>query len=154
MSLQANLVDSEEGLASIIREARTVAVVGIKDGSDDEHAPAFTIPRVLQHRGLRVIPVNPRLQEALGEPAYPDLASVPEPFDVVQIFRRAEHVPAIADEILALPAARRPGVVWMQTGISHAGAAERLASVGIKVVQNHCMKVFAMRYRDMTYPTV
>jgi predicted CoA-binding protein len=154
MSLQANLVDSEEGLATIIRDARTVAVIGIKDGRDDEHAPAFTIPRVLQHRGLRIIPVNPQLEEVLGERAYPNLAAIPEPFDVAQIFRRAEHVPAIADEILALPAARRPRVVWMQTGISHAAAADRLASAGMLVVQNHCMKIFAMRYRDMTYPTI
>ena len=146
--MHPNLVDSEAGLAAIIRQAHTVAVVGIKDGHDDPHAPAFTIPHALQGFGMRVIPVNPLITEALGERAYPDLASVPEPFDVVEIFRASEHVPEVADQNLALPPARRPRVVWMQTGISHAAAAERLARAGMLVVQNHCMKVLATRFRD------
>ena len=146
--MHPTLIDSEAGLAAIVRAARTVAVVGMKDGHDDAGAPAYTIPRALQALGLRIIPVNPRIEAALGERAYPDLASVPEPFDVVDIFRASEHIPEVADEILALPAARRPRMVWMQTGITHAAAAERLARAGMLVVQNHCMKVLSQRYRN------
>ena len=89
-SMRENLIDAEEDLARIVREARTVAVVGMKDGSDAD-APAFTIPKALKARGLRIIPVNPMIQAALGMTAYKDLASVPEAFDVVDVFRRSEN---------------------------------------------------------------
>jgi predicted CoA-binding protein len=101
-SMRENLIDKEEDLARIVRDARTVAVVGMKDGSD-EHAPAFAIPKALKARGLRVIPVNPMIQSSLGMTAYKDLASVPEAFDIVDVFRRSEKIPELVDEILALP---------------------------------------------------
>lgn len=139
-------IESEEDLAAIVRAARTVAVVGIKDGSDPE-APAFTIPRRLQTRGLKIIPVNPTLTEALGERAHPNLAAIPEPFDVVDVFRRPDAVGALADEILALPTEKRPQVVWMQTGIRNDAAAARLHEAGITVVMDRCLGVYASRYR-------
>lgn len=151
--MRENLIDKEEDLARIVRDARTVAVVGMKDGSD-EHAPAFAIPKALKARGLRVIPVNPMIQSALGMTAYPDLASVPEAFDVVDVFRRSEKVGELADEILALPIGKRPRVVWMQTGIRNEAAAARLAEAGIQVVQDHCMKVYSERYRELRVPTL
>jgi predicted CoA-binding protein len=144
-SLYSNLVESEEGLAAIVRQARVVAVVGMKD-ERNRHAPAFFVPETLRALGLRVIPVNPKIEEALGERAYPDLASVPERFDVVDIFRRPQYVPDVAYQVLALPSERRPRVVWMQTGIRHPQAAERLAAAGILVVQDQCIKVVATRY--------
>ncbi len=148
-----NLIDQEEELARIVRDARTVAVVGMKDGSD-EHAPAFAIPKALKARGLRVIPVNPMIQQSLGMKAYPDLASVPEPFDVVDVFRRSEKIGELVDEILALPREKRPRVVWLQTGIRNDVAAARLAEAGIQVVQDHCMKVYSERYRELRVPTL
>ena len=151
--MRENLIDREEDLARIVRSARTVAVVGMKDGSDPV-APAFLIPKALKARGLRVIPVNPMIQASLGVTAYKDLASVPEAFDIVDVFRRSEHIGELADEILALPPARRPRVVWMQTGIRNDVAAAKLAEAGIQVVQDHCMKVYSERYREHRTPTL
>jgi predicted CoA-binding protein len=145
--MSSNIVESEEELARIVREGKTVAVWGMRDGKDDEHAPAFAIPKVLKQLGWRVIPVNPRISEALGERAYADLASVPEPFDVVDVFRRSEAVGEVADQVLALPPERRPRVFWMQTGIKNAEVADRLAKAGIQVVQDRCLKTVSQRYR-------
>ena len=151
--MRENLIDKEEDLAKIVRDARTVAVVGMKDGADP-HAPAFTIPKALKARGLRVIPVNPMIESSLGMTAYKDLASIPEAVDVVDIFRRSEAVAGIVDEILALPPQRRPRVVWMQTGIRNDVAAAKLAEAGIQVVQDHCMKVYSEKYRELRVPTL
>ena len=89
----------------------------------------------LQAQGYRIIPVNPRIEEVLGEKSYPDLASVPEAVDVVDIFRGSEHVPAIVE------AAITKGVraVWMQEGIVHQDAAARAREAGLMVVMDHCM---------------
>jgi hypothetical protein len=146
MKARGRRIESEQDLAAIVRALRTVAVLGMK-GEDRPDEPAFEIPRLLQQRGLRVIPVNPKLDSALGERAWPDLASVPERFDAVDVFRRAEVMPEVADAVLALPAERRPEVVWMQSGIRHEAAAARLAAAGIDVVEDRCLGVYASRYR-------
>lgn len=140
------IVESEDELKSIVLAAEKVAVVGIKDGSDPK-APAYTIPRILQRLGMRIFPVNPKFQTILGEQVYPDLASLPERADIVDLFRRADAIPAHADEILALPPERRPSVVWMQLGIRNDAAAEKLAAAGIRVVQDRCLGVYAAQYR-------
>ncbi|MFN7943268.1 MAG: CoA-binding protein [Thermoanaerobaculia bacterium] len=139
-------IESEEELAAVVRALRVVAVVGMK-GEDRPDEPAFSIPWVVQGKGVRVIPVNPKLAVALGERAYPDLASVPEPFDLVDVFRRSDAIPEVADAVLALPPDRRPRVVWMQSGIRHEAAAERLVAAGIDVVQDRCLGVYVNRYR-------
>jgi predicted CoA-binding protein len=140
------IIQSEEDLARIVRDMRSVAVIGIKDGSDPD-APAFAIPMTLRERGVRVFGVNPGVRVFHGEPVVPDLASVPTRVDVVDVFRRSENIPAHAEEILALPGEMRPGVVWMQTGIRNQKAAERLAAAGIDVVMDRCLGVYASRYR-------
>jgi len=142
---QGRLVQEEEELAAIVRGMRTVAVVGMK-GDDRPEESAVSIPAMLQQRGYRVIPVNPKLASSLGERAWPDLASVPEPFDLVDVFRRPDAIPGLADQILALPPERRPEVVWLQSGIRHDEAAARLAAAGIDVVQDRCLGVYASRY--------
>lgn len=139
-------VTSEPELADLVRGARVAAVVGMVDESKSDR-PAFRIPKTMQERGIRVIPVNPTIAASLGETAYPDLASVPVPFDVVNVFQRSEKIGAVADGILALPPERRPRVVWIQTGIRNDEAAARLAAAGIRVVQDHCLGVYAARYR-------
>lgn len=146
MSAAIEITD-ENALADIVRDARTVAVVGMVDESRADR-PAFAIPKILQERGLRVIPVNPTIESSLGEKAYADLASVPTPYDVVDVFQRSEKVGPIADAILALPKERRPKVVWIQTGIRNDEAAARLAAQGIQVVQDRCLGVYATRYRE------
>ena len=146
MSDPGRIVDDEEDLAEIVREAKVVAVVGMK-GEDQADEPAHEIPQRLQSLGVRVIPVNPKLSAALGEKAYPALAVVPDRFDLVDVFRRSEAIPGVAEEVLALPADRRPAVVWLQSGIRHDDAAARLAAAGIDVVQDRCLGVYAGRYR-------
>jgi len=142
-------LEDETELAEIVRSAHTVAVVGLRD-ADAGQVPAHEIPKLLQTLGLDIVPVNPKLTQALGVPAYPDLAAMAAAngrVDVVDVFRRAEAVPGIADEILALPVEQRPTVFWMQTGIHHDDAAARLAAAGIRVVQDRCLCVYAQRYR-------
>ena len=138
-------LEREEDLAAIVRAARVVAVVGMKDDTRAGQA-ALEIPRMLVARGMAVIPVNPTIGSSLGRPSYARLADVPVAFDVVDVFRRSERIPALADEILALPVERRPAVVWLQSGIRHDEAAARLEAAGIRVVQDACLGVIAARY--------
>src|SRR5512143_916244 len=138
-------LESEEELAAVVRSMRTIAVVGMK-GEDRPEEPAFEIPQRLQRLGFRVLPVNPKLETALGERAAPDLASVAEAFDVVDVFRRPEAIPEVAEAVLALPAERRPRVVWLQSGIRNEAAARRLTAAGIDVVEDRCLGVYAGRY--------
>ena len=132
----ANLIDDDAGLTRILREARTVAVLGAKA---QRAQPAHYVPAYLAHQGYRVLPVNPTLVgiEILGEPVVATLADLPGPVDVIEVFRRPEYLPGHAAEILALP--WRPAVVWFQLGIRNDTAAERLARAGIRVVQDRCM---------------
>ncbi len=137
---------TEEELARIVRHASTVAVVGMKDDSRP-FEPAFAIPRICHDLGMRILPVNPTIEAALGVPSYDRLADVPVPFDLVDVFRRSERIPGLAEEILVLPPDRKPAVVWLQSGIRHDAAAARLEAAGIRVVQDACLGVYAQRYR-------
>src|SRR5690606_16717854 len=110
--------------------------------SDDPEKPSHRVPAYLQSQGYRVIPVNPRLETGLGETAYASLADVPEPIDVVQIFRRSDQVGPIVDEAIAVGAK----AVWMQIGIADEEAAARARAAGLDVVMNQCMKVQHTRW--------
>lgn len=140
------MLTSEDDLAAVVRDARVVAVIGMKDRRAADE-PAYGIPEIVQARGIRVIPVNPKIESALGEQAYATIGDVPDAFDLVNVFRRAANVPAHVEEILALPAARRPRVVWMQTGITNDAAAGELTRAGIDVVMDRCLGVYVSRYR-------
>lgn len=131
-----NLVDDDAGLARILREARTVAVLGAKD---DAGAPAHYVPAYLAARGYRLRPVSPRLagRRVLGEVVVATLADLAEPVDVIDVFRRPGYLPAHAAEIVRLP--WRPAAVWFQLGIRNDDAAATLAQAGIRVVQDRCM---------------
>lgn len=125
-------------LRDILKRTKTVAVLGV---SANQVRPSFYVARYLKLKGYRVIPVNPGLagQELLGETVYPDLTSIPEDVDMVDIFRRSEAVPAIVDEALA----RWPDLptIWMQIGVQHAEAAATAEARGIDVIQNRCPKI-------------
>jgi len=140
------IVQDEAAIQTIVRDMHTVAVLGIKDGRDPD-APAFTIPTMLVESGVRVIGVNPMVKEALGAPTLPSLADLPAGIDVLDVFRRSDAIPGITDELLALPPAQRPAVVWLQTGIRHDESAHRLAEAGFRVVQDLCLGVYARRVR-------
>jgi hypothetical protein len=134
--VSTHLVDDDAGLTRILREARTVAILGVKA---EPREPAHYVPAYLQARGYRVLPVNPIFagQTILGAPVVGALADLTEPVDVIDVFRRPEYLPGHAREILALP--WRPRAVWFQLGIRHDGAAAELARAGIDVVQDRCM---------------
>jgi predicted CoA-binding protein len=122
----------KETIERILRESHTIAVVGL---SGDPERPSFEVAQYLQERGYRIIPVNPNLQEVLGERAYPDLLSIPEPVDVVDIFRRSEAVPLIVEQAIQIGAK----AIWMQEGVVNEEAAQQAHRSGLLVVMDHCM---------------
>ena len=143
--MNALIVEREDELAGIVRTMRTVAVVGIK-GDDRTDEPAHTIPAMLAAQGREVVGINPTIPAALGRPTLAGVESLPAGIDVLDVFRRSDAIPALADQLLALPAERRPRTVWLQTGIRHDEAAERMAAAGMRVVQDRCLGVYAKRY--------
>ena len=134
--MNAHLVDDDPGLTRILRETRTVAVLGAKAGARE---PAHYVPAYLQQRGYTIVPVNPALagQTLHGATVRARLADLTEPVDLIDVFRRPEFLPGHAHEILAL--SWRPRAVWFQLGIRHDGAAAELARAAIDVVQDRCM---------------
>ncbi len=125
-------IDDLEELRRIYKDTKTIAVVG---ASADPAKPAHTIPRYLQRQGYRIIPVNPRGGELLGERAYAHLSDIREEVDVVNVFRPSAETPAIAREAVQVGAK----VLWLQLGIA-SEEAERIATAGgLKVVMNRCM---------------
>jgi len=126
------------------RTTQVVAVVGMTDGSKPGR-PSFDIPKMVQARGIRVLPVNPLIKEALGEPAVARLADLAVVPDMVNVFRRPEAIPELTDELLALAAEKRPKTVWLQTGISHPESEARLEAAGFKVVSDKCLGVLVAR---------
>jgi uncharacterized protein len=126
--------ECQEEIATILKKTRTIAVVGI---SDKENRDSHKVAKYLKQNGYRMIPVNPKCQEVLGETCYSTLREVPEHIDVVDIFRNLEAIPEIVDEAIAIGA----DCVWMQLGLTHHEAAEKARSAGLQVVMNHCMKI-------------
>ena len=117
----------------VLETCRTVAVVGLSPRPDrDSHGVA----QYLQEQGIRIIPVNPAASEILGERCYPDLASIPEPVDTVDIFRRSEEVPAIVAEAIRIGAR----AVWMQRGVVSHEAASAARDAGLMVVMDECLE--------------
>jgi uncharacterized protein len=119
-------------IPELLAASKTIAVVGL---SSRRSRPSYGVSEYMQSQGYRIIPVNPNETEVLGEKAYPDLGSVPEKIDIVDIFRRPEHVPAIVEAAIRIGAR----AVWMQEGIVHEQAAERARAAGLEVVMDRCI---------------
>ena len=119
-------------ISEILHSARTIAVVGL---SGKRYRPSYGVAEYLKRAGYRIIPVNPMETSVLGEKSYPDLDSVPEPIDLVDIFRRSEYVPDIVE------AAIRKGAkaIWMQESVIHEAAAARAEAAGLAVVMDRCI---------------
>ena len=119
-------------ISELLHTSRTIAVVGL---SGKRYRPSYGVAEYLKRVGYRIIPVNPLETEVLGERAYPDLDSIPEPVDIVDIFRRSEFVPEIVE------AAIRKGakVIWMQEDVIHEAAAARAEAAGLEVVMDRCI---------------
>lgn len=116
----------------ILNTYRTVAVVGLSPKPD---RPSNHVAKYLKEQGYRIIPVNTYGGEILGETCYPDLSSIPEPVDVVDIFRRSEAVPPVVEEAIKIGAK----AVWMQEGVINEEAAARAEEAGLLVVMDRCM---------------
>lgn len=131
-------INDRDEIARVLRTARVIAVVGC---SPNPMRASNSIARYLISSGYDVIPVNPGHGEMLGRPCFPDLASIPKEkvLDVVDVFRRSEHITPVADEAIARG---KVGFFWMQDGIEDAAAADRLAAAGIGVAMDRCI------YRD------
>src|SRR5258708_24500365 len=123
---------SDRELKQLLTDATTIAMVGASANPDKT---SYGIMQKLQHAGYRVIPVNPRETEILGERSYPSLVDIPERIDIIDVFRRAEDTPAIADEAVTIGAK----ALWLQTGIVNEDAAARAAAGGLTVVMDLCI---------------
>ena len=141
-----NLIDSDAELAAILADTKRIAVLGIKTEAQAGQ-PAFYVPEYMAEAGYEILPVPvyyPDVYEILGEPVYRNLSEIPEPVDMVNVFRRPRDIPPHLSDLLAA----KPRVVWMQLGISHDEVAESLARAGIKVVQDRCIMVDHRRLRQ------
>jgi predicted CoA-binding protein len=142
---QDNLVTAQDQIASIVRECRRIAVLGIK--TEAQHgAPAFYVAEYMAHAGYDIVPVPvyfPEATEILGRPVYRTVSAIPERVDMVNVFRRPKDIPPHVADLLNA----RPRVVWFQLGIRHDAAAEALARAGIRVVQDRCLLVEHQRLR-------
>ena len=118
----------------ILETVKTLAVVGL---SSRPSRAGYYVPAYMQQAGYRIIPVNPHLEQALGEKAYPDLLAVPEPVDLVLIFRRSEEVPPVVEQAIEIGAQ----VVWMQVGVVNELAAAKARAAGLAVVMDACIMV-------------
>lgn len=125
---------SPDPIAEILRSAKTIAVVGL---SSDPFRPSHEVAAYLQSVGYRIIPVNPNETEVLGIKAFARLEDIPEPIDIVDVFRRPEDVAPVADSAIAIGAK----VLWLQQGITHPAAAEKAQSAGLTVVEDACLYV-------------
>jgi predicted CoA-binding protein len=129
---------SNDYIAAILRDVKTVAIVG---ASANDVRPSFFVTKYLIDKGYAVFPINPGNagKEILGRMTYARLADVPEPIDMVDVFRASAAVPAIVDEVLRL--SPWPKVIWMQLTVRHDEAAARAEVAGIRVVMNRCPKI-------------
>ncbi|HEX4353019.1 MAG TPA: CoA-binding protein [Polyangiales bacterium] len=133
---------NEPQILDIIRNAKTIAVYGMQD-EKKSNLPAYRIPAQLHARGYQILPINPNIESALGIRAFAKMSDLPLAPDILDVFRRSEFIPALADEILALPEAKRPRTVWLQSGITHAAAGAKLMAAGMNVVSDRCLGVEA-----------
>ena len=123
----------------ILERYRTIAVVGL---SSHPWRASYSVSRYMQNAGYRIIPVNPLETEVLSEKAYPTLDEVPEPFEIVDIFRRPEYVPDIVEAAIR----RGARVVWMQLGVVNEAAAARARAAGLEVIMDRCILQDHMQY--------
>ena len=127
------MIDSNE-LRRILKQCKTIAVVGL---SANDMRPSYFAAKYMQDHGYRIIPVNPNYDEILGEKCYPDLASIPEPVDMVDLFQRADRVMPFVEQAIEIGAR----VVWLQLGVINEEAAKLASDAGLEVVMDRCVKI-------------
>jgi predicted CoA-binding protein len=125
---------SNRELRELLEDSRVIAVVG---HSDRPTRTSYRIAQYLRQMGYRVYPVNPTVDQIDGEKSYPSLASIPEPIDIVNVFRRSEHLPGVVEEAIAVGAK----AVWAQLGVEHPEAARLADEAAMPIVMNNCIKI-------------
>ncbi|MDA4112047.1 MAG: CoA-binding protein [Thaumarchaeota archaeon] len=133
---------TQNEIFDILKKYKTVAVIGMSKNPDKD---AHTVPEYLMKNGYKVIPVNPTADEILGQKAYKKLSDVPVQVDIVDLFRPSEDVPNYVDEVIQ----KKPKVFWEQLGIHNLEAEEKIATAGIKVVYDRCMRQELQKLRMM-----
>ncbi len=126
-------MNSDKEMQEILLSVKTIASVGLSSSDEKE---SYWIVSYLKEQGYRIIPVNPKATEILGEKVYASLSDIPDQVDVVQVFRKSEDVPPVVDEAIKIGAK----VVWMQEGIVNEEAAQKARAAGLQVVMDACMR--------------
>jgi len=119
-------------IADLLKNAKTIAVVGL---SDSPLRPSHGVSAYMQSQGYRIIPVNPQIADALGEPSYASLLDVPDKIDIVDVFRRSEYVDEVVEQAIRL----KIPAIWLQEGVVNESAAEKARRAGIFVVMDRCI---------------
>lgn len=128
------MVDDIDGLRRVLAEDRVIAVVGL---SANWYRPSYFAAKYMQERGYKVIPVNPAYREVLGEKCYPSLLDIPEKVDMVDCFRKAEDIPPLVGDAIAIGAR----TLWLQLGVINHEAAAKADAAGLRVVMDRCVKI-------------
>ena len=125
---------TDDAVRQLLTECKTIAVVGL---SDKPSRPSYGVSEYVQRQGYHIIPVNPQVTEVLGEKVYATLQDVPEPIEIVNVFRRSEAVPEIVDQAIAIGAK----AIWMQVAVIHEEAAQKAREAGLQVIMDKCLLV-------------
>lgn len=137
-------MSQEETIELVLGYTRRIAVVGL---SPDPNRPSNGVAAALQRRGYEIVPVNPNCDVVLGQRSYPSLADVPGEIDLVDVFRREEHLPGVAREAVAVGAR----AVWFQLGLSSEDGRATAEEAGLEVVENRCLMVEVSRHADLMH---
>lgn len=132
MSGAFGLATIQDEITELLKNAKTIAVVGL---SDSPFRASHGVSAYMQAQGYKIVPVNPTIDSALGEPSVPTLLDVKEKIDIVDVFRRPEFVPEVVDQAIQL----KVPVIWMQEGVIHEAAAEKARKAGINVIMDKCI---------------
>jgi len=136
----SNLKEDDKALRDVLTNTRVIAVVG---QSDKPERTSYRIAHFLQEVGYKIYPVNPMVSEIDGQPSYASLKDVPEPVDIVNVFRRSEYLPEIVDEAITVNAK----TLWTQLGVYDEASAQKALDAGLNVVMDACIKVEYLRLR-------
>jgi len=130
----AHELKEDNDLRDLLTSTKTIAVVGL---SPNPSRPSYEVASYLQSKGYKIVPVRPGVDEVLGEKAYASLKEIPFPVDMVDVFRKNEHIPAVVDEAIEIKAKS----IWIQLGLSHDEATKKAVDAGIPVVQDKCILI-------------
>ena len=127
-------MDEQQTIRQVLSTSKTIAVVGL---SDNPARPSYSVTEYMQSHGYRILPVNPAIVSALGVKSFPSLAALPVRPDIVNVFRAAEFIPGIVDEVIALGISN----LWLQSGVTHTEAERKARAAGVRVVSDRCIHV-------------